>query len=142
FYLKGVEVEQHGEYRNGVYQEMGRGFGLPDYKSLMETGKANETRLRTAIEFRNKEMGETGFGATLMRKLLFGIRETHKEDGDPQAGRLYLHQALGPQEYWEKRQDMMKLLTYLEQKCGHIPHWQEDVVALRLLKGYLENDRT
>lgn len=140
FYLKGVEVEQHGEYRNGVYQEMGRGFGLPDYKSLMETGKANETRLRTAIEFKNKEMGEEGFGATLLRKLLFAIRETHREE-DPEKGRDYLHQALGPQAYWESRQDMLKLLTYLDQKCGHIGHWQEDVVALRLLKGYLENDR-
>jgi putative DNA methylase len=141
FYLKGVEVEQHGEYRSSVYQEMGRGFGLPDYKSLMETGKANETRLRTAIEFKNKEMGEEGFGATLLRKLLFAIRETQREE-DPEKGRDYLHQALGPQAYWESRQDMLKLLTYLDQKCGHIAHWQEDVAALRLLKGYLENDRT
>lgn len=141
FYLKGVEVEQHGEYRNGVYQEMGRGFGLPDYKSLMETGKANETRLRTAIEFKNKEMGEDGFGATLLRKLLFAIRETQREE-DPEKGRDYLHQALGPQAYWESRQDMLKLLTYLDQKCGHIAHWQDDVAALRLLKGYVENDRT
>lgn len=140
FYLKGVEVEQHGEYRSGVYQEMGRGFGLPEYKSLMETGKANETRLRTAIEFKNKEMGDDGFGATLLRKLLFAIRETHREE-DPEKGRDYLHQALGPQAYWESRQDMLKLLTYLDQKCGHIGHWQEDVAALRLLKGYLENDR-
>lgn len=141
FYLKGVEVEQHGEYRSGVYQEMARGFGLADYKDLMETGKANETRLRTAIEFKNKEMGEDGFGGTLMRKLLFAIRETHKEE-DPEEGRNYLHQALGVQVYWELRQDMIKLLDYLDLKCGHIPHWQEDVAALRLLKGYLGNDRT
>lgn len=141
FYLKGVEVEQHGEYRSGVYQEMARGFGLPDYKALMETGKANETRLRTAIEFKNKEMGEDGFGDTLIRKLLFAIRETHKEE-DPEEGRNYLHQALGVQVYWELRQDMIKLLDYLDLKCGHIAHWQEDVAALRLLKGYLGNDRT
>jgi len=141
FYLKGVEVEQHGEYRSGVYQEMARGFGLPDYKALMETGKANETRLRTAIEFKNKELGEDGFGNTLVRKLLFAIRETHKEE-DPEEGRNYLHQALGVQRYWELRQDMIRLLDYLELKCGHIAHWQEDVAALRLLKGYLGNDRT
>lgn len=141
FYLKGVEVEQHGEYRSGVYQEMARGFGLPDYKALMETGKANETRLRTAIEFKNKELGEDGFGNTLVRKLLFAIRETHKEE-DPEEGRNYLHQALGVQRYWELRQDMIRLLDYLDLKCGHIAHWQEDVAALRLLKGYLGNDRT
>ncbi len=140
FYLKGVEVEQHGEYRSGVYQEMGRGFGLPDYKSLMESGKANETRLRTALEFKNKDMGDDGFGATLLRKLLFAIRETHREE-DPEKGRDYLHQALGPQGYWESRQDLLKLLAYIEQKCGHIAHWQQDVAALRLLHGYLGNDR-
>lgn len=30
FYLKGLEVESHGEYRSGVYQELARGFGAAD----------------------------------------------------------------------------------------------------------------
>jgi putative DNA methylase len=35
FYLKGLEVESHGEYRNGVYQELARGFGAAEYTDLL-----------------------------------------------------------------------------------------------------------
>src|SRR5690606_24901576 len=35
FYLKGVEVESHAEYRSGVYQELARGFGATDYTELL-----------------------------------------------------------------------------------------------------------
>ena len=30
-YLKGLEMESHGEHRTGVYQELARGFGVEDY---------------------------------------------------------------------------------------------------------------
>jgi len=43
-YLKGLEVESHGEFRSGVYQEFARGFGVRDYRFMLGTGKANETR--------------------------------------------------------------------------------------------------
>ena len=78
FYLKGLEVEKHGEYRNGVYQEMARGFGLREYKHMLNSGKANMTRLRTPIEFKNRELGSEGFGSSLTRNILFAIYETQK----------------------------------------------------------------
>ena len=46
-YLKGLEVESHGEFRSGIYQEFARGFGVRDYRFMLRTGKANETRLKT-----------------------------------------------------------------------------------------------
>ncbi len=57
-YIKGLELESHGEYRTGVYQELARGFGVGEYKSLLASSKANETRLKTATEFGRKEMGD------------------------------------------------------------------------------------
>jgi hypothetical protein len=49
FYLKGMEVEAHGEYRDGVYQEFARGFGVKDYRGLWEamlpTGHGSRRRL-------------------------------------------------------------------------------------------------
>ena len=42
-YLKGLEVESHGEYRSGVYQELARGFGAADYTDLLASTRANET---------------------------------------------------------------------------------------------------
>src|SRR5262249_9149862 len=38
-YLKGVEVESHGEYREGVYQEFARGFGVRGRSEERRVGK-------------------------------------------------------------------------------------------------------
>lgn len=137
FYLKGLEVEKHGEYRNGVYQEMARGFGLREYKHMLNSGKANMTRLRTPIEFKNRELGSEGFGSSLSRNILFAIFETHKTE-DPRMGRNWLHNELP--DYWGNRQLILHILRYIELNAEPISHWEEDVEALRLLKGFVEND--
>ncbi|MEK7254139.1 MAG: DNA methylase, partial [Bacteroidota bacterium] len=138
FYIKGLEVQSHGEHRSGVYQEMARGYGLRDYRLFLKSDKANETRLMTAIEFGNKELGQEGFGKTLLREVLFAIRTTHQEE-TPRPARQRLHQNLP--DYWGRRQDVIKLLKYLEMRCERIGHWSADVKAAYLLRGYLENDR-
>lgn len=33
-YLKGVELEKHGELRNGAYQELAKGFGVRNYNFM------------------------------------------------------------------------------------------------------------
>jgi putative DNA methylase len=137
FYLKGLEIEQGGEYRSGVYTEMARGYGLHEYKHLLNTTKANETRLSTASEFKNKELGDDGFGGSLTRQLLFAIHETVVHE-NPQPGRNWL--ATEWKNYWEDRALMIQLLEYILSKCAHIPHWKKDTEAAILLRGYLEND--
>ncbi|NUQ24412.1 MAG: DUF1156 domain-containing protein [Saprospiraceae bacterium] len=137
FYVKALEVQSHGEHRSGVYQEMARGYGLRDYKLFLKSDKANETRLMTAIEFGNKELGREGFGSSLLRQVLFAIRQTHQEE-NPRPGRQWLYTETP--DYWGERQRILQLLQYLENRCEHIVHWQEDVAAARLLRGYVEND--
>jgi adenine-specific DNA methylase len=137
FYVKALEVQSHGEHRSGVYQEMARGYGLRDYKLFLKSDKANETRLMTAIEFGNKELGREGFGSSLLRQVLFAIRQTHQEE-NPRPGRQWLYTETP--DYWGGRQRILQLLQYLENRCEHIVHWQEDVAAARLLRGYVEND--
>lgn len=137
FYVKSLEVQSHGEHRSGVYQEMARGFGLREYKHFLKSDKANETRLLTAIEFGNKELGREGFGSSLLRRVLFAIRQAHQEE-NPRSSLVWL-KAETP-DYWGARQRILQLLSYLETRCEHVPHWREDVQAGRLLKGVVEND--
>jgi len=137
FYLKGLEVEKHGEYRSGVYQEMARGFGLREYTYILNSGKANMTRLKTPIEFKNKELSSEGFGKSITRNILFAIYETHKTE-DPQMGRNWLHNELPG--YWENRQLILHILIYIQLNTTPIEHWQKDITALELLKGFVEND--
>ena len=80
FYLKGIDLESHGEYRAGAYQELARGFGVKDYQPLLSSGKANQTHLKTATEFSSRLLGNGSFGASLVRHALFAIREVVRID--------------------------------------------------------------
>lgn len=137
FYLKGLQVEAHGECRTGVYQEMARGFGLREYKNLLGSGKANMARLRTPLEFKNRDLGSDGFGSSLTRNILFAIYETHQTE-DPQMGRNWLHNELP--DYWGNRQLILHILTFIVRHVEHIEHWSLDMEALSLLMGRIEND--
>ena len=85
-YLKCLEVEAHGDYRSGVFQEFARGFGVRDYRFMLESGKANQTRLKTATEFKRRDWGTEGFGSTLLRHALFAVyqaAEQRRHQGRP-----------------------------------------------------------
>lgn len=141
FYIKGLEIESHGEYRSGKYQELARGFGIREYESMQASGKANQTRLRTATEFKNKNLGDKeGFSNSIIRNLLFAINETVKNE-NTLAGKVWLHTELG-QKYWDKRREIIELLRYFSyiSMTSSMGHWKTDADAARLLAGAIEND--
>jgi len=137
FYIKGLEIQSHGEYRNGVYQELARGFGLRQYNQFLKNTKANETRLMTATEFGARGLHDEGFGKTLLRNVLFAIHETRKEEL-PQAGRNWLYNEMP--DYWNQRERIILLLKFIVRTCASMEHWGDDIKAARLLAGYIEND--
>ena len=140
FYLKGLEIESHGEYRAGAYQELARGFGLREYRSMLAGNKANQTKLKTASQFGARVLGDSGFGATLVRHVLFAIRESVRT-GEIVNGRNWFHNEL-KQEYWNERQTVVKLLNYLASlgQNKNMTHWKDDADAARILAGAVEND--
>lgn len=137
FYLKGLDIETHGEYRSGAYQELARGFGIKEYKSMLDSGKANETRLKTASEFAAKELGDIGFGASLVRNTLFAIREIVRT-GETQKGKTWLRTEI--KDYWNQRKNIIEILQFLSAMGLRLTHWQTDADAARLLAGAVEND--
>jgi len=139
FYLKGLEVESHGEYRNGVYQELGRGFGATEYSDLLASTKANQTRLKTASEFGKKSLSGDGFSSTLMRHCLFSIYQTVKEDSTS-PGLTWLRTELV--DYWGNREKIIQVLDYITAlgKVGSMEHWSRDAHAASLLAGAVRND--
>lgn len=136
FYIKGVEVEAHGEYRNGIYQELARGFGAPGYAELLASSKANETRLMTATEMKTRLLEGGEFAATPVRQLLFAVYKC--EGGETvAAGVNWLRTELS--DFWNLRGRLIELLDYL----GRLPmtrpvaHWERDGRAAELLAGAL-----
>ena len=134
-YLKGIEVEGHGDYRSGVYQEFARGFGVHDYRFLLHTGKANETRLKTASEFGRQHLGDSPFGSSLVRHALYAVWQT-TETEDVADSLTWLRTELA--DYWPRREALVDVLRYLGTTDVH--HWRDDAKSARLVAGAVEND--
>lgn len=139
FYLKGLELEKHGEMRSGAYQEMAKGFGVREYTSLFASSSANSVRFKTPSEFKKSQLNSSGFGETTIRQLLFAVSEVTRTESVKE-GINYLRAEIT--EYWNKRKLLIALLKYFMRfdQIEHMAHWQLDVNSARLLSGAIDND--
>jgi adenine-specific DNA methylase len=138
FYLKGLEMESHAECRIGVYQELARGFGIQEYKSLLADTKANQSRLKSASEFGRKELSGEGFSGTLLRQVLFGIFKTVETESPREAITWFMNEI---ENYAGNRSKVIQILEYLgslQQHTGMV-HWHKDANAAAILAGALRN---
>jgi hypothetical protein len=117
--------------------ELARGFGIRDYRSFLSSGRANQTRLKTATEFGNGMMNDSGFGASLVRHALFGIREVTSKNDTQEARNFLFHEVPN---YWGQRKSLIAILRYLATMELHSPNWKEDGHSAALLAGAIEND--
>jgi putative DNA methylase len=136
FYLKGLDVERHGDYRSGVYQEFARGFGVREYRPMLASDEANRTRLKTASEFARRELGRAGFAGSPTRNVLFAVHRV-AETQEAREGLRWLQDEVKP-DYWQAREALVVILRYLA-TLG-IEHWTRDSEAARVLAGAVAND--
>lgn len=138
-YLSGLELERHGEVRQGAYMELARGFGVEEYKVLLADSQANQARLKTASEFKRVGLSGSGFAGTLLRHLLFAVHETARAQS-PREGLSYLRTERP--DYWPRREDILAVLEYLAAARTHagLSHWIKDAEAAELLAGAVRND--
>jgi len=163
YYLRALDIESRGERRQGMYEELARGFGVLDIKPLLKNDKANGARmytpsglasslLGTAIGTQSADVpiarrGRAGnsvthpFASSPLRHLMFAIRETTAADNSPEPGRQYLRDTFG-QAYWSKRESFVGLLEWVSAlgNAEDMNEWAEDSEAARILAGRLRND--
>jgi hypothetical protein len=138
-YLRGLELERHGEGRQGAYQELARGFGVQEYSFLLADAEANHACFKTPSEFKRTMLSDQAFGATILRHLLFAVYETARTES-PREGLNYLKNARP--DYWSRREDLIAILKYLAAAQTHASqlHWDKDGAAASLLAGLMQND--
>lgn len=166
YYLRALDIESRGERRQGMYEELARGFGVTDIKPLLKSDKANGARMHTASGFGAAglaPLAETGdsnvsaalparrgraaggvphpFASAPLRHVLFAVRETVAADDNPEPGRQYLRDTFG-QGYWAQRERFVSLLEWLAQLGNAVgmEEWSTDSHAARILAGRLRND--
>ena len=165
YYLRALDIESRGERRQGMYEELARGFGVTNIKPLLKSDKANGARMHTPSGFgdtilkdvvsKNAVVTELGsqpkkvrrvveihpFAMSPLRHLLFAIRETTIAENIPEAGRQYLRDTFG-QDYWTRREGFIALLEWLT-RIGNsegMNAWSADSEAARILAGRLRTD--
>jgi hypothetical protein len=163
YYLRALDIESRGERRQGMYEELARGFGVTDIKPLLKNDKANGARMYTPSGLASSLLGTaTGaqasdvslarrgragsgvvhpFGSSPLRHLMFAIRETAAADNSPEPGRQYLRDTFG-QAYWTKREGFVGLLEWFSAlgNAQDMNEWADDSEASRILAGRLRND--
>ncbi len=159
YYLRALDIESRGERRQGMYEELARGFGVTDIKPLLKSDKANGARMYTpsglasaglapvdgaeaAVARRGRGNSATHpFASSPLRHLLFAIRETTAADNSPEMGRQYLRDTFG-QAYWGKRESFVGLLEWISAlgNAEDMGEWASDSEAARILAGRLRND--
>lgn len=164
YYLRALDIESRGERRQGMYEELARGFGVTDIKPLLKSDKANGARMFTPSGLSSTLLGQvqgsestdallpgrqgratTGathpFATSPLRHLMFAVRETATSDNSPEPGRQYLRDTFG-QSYWGKREGFVALLEWFANlgNSEGMTEWLEDSEAARILAGRLRND--
>ncbi len=163
YFLRALDIESRGERRQGMYEELARGFGITDIKPLLKSDKANGARMYTpsglgssllgpmastlSIDSIPAIRGRAGSGVThpfalsALRHLMFAVRETNAADNNPEPGRQYLRDTFG-QSYWTKREGFVGLLEWLSAlgNAEDMNEWADDSEASRILAGRLRND--
>lgn len=140
FYLKALELERQNIYQISAYQELARGFGVHEYKDFLASTKANNARLKTAVEFGTRGLGDSSkFGSTLLRNILVAIHIAIKEE-DSIKGRNWLKTELA--DYWNMRSSIVEILKYIApiEFIENMGHWQKDAHMASILKELVEND--
>ncbi len=142
FFIRGLELEMNNIYENGAYQELARGFGVKDYKDMFRSTKANETRFKTAEEFRRSNIGGEEFGSTLTRHLLVAINDSIKE-GKTSVGISYLKNIYQEDnKYWSLKSRMIEILDFISrvENIPHMEHWENTGYYAKVLREALRND--
>jgi adenine-specific DNA methylase len=163
YFLRALDIESRGERRQGMYEELARGFGVTDIKPLLKTDKANGARIYTPSGLASSLLGTiTGFQSSIvplarhgragsglthpfasssLRHLMFAVCETAAADNSPEPGRQYLRDTFG-QAYWTKREGFVGLLDWLSLlgNAEDMNEWAADSEAARILAGRLRND--
>jgi adenine-specific DNA methylase len=146
FFIRGLELEMNNEHTLGAYQELAKGFGVKEYKTMFHNFEANNVRLKTPSEYKmsylENEFNEKDFSGSLLRHLLVAILESAKNDST-NSGRTYLKGVFNQsQDYWYKKPLMREILTFISkiEMVDHMEHWHEEAKYAKLLREALKNE--
>jgi putative DNA methylase len=140
FYLKLIDLEAKGLKTLDNYQNFAKAFKVRDFRALMASSKANEARLKSAVEFGKLEMSEgSEMHESVLRAALYALMELVKNvDGNE----VLAHLTLNVRDYYSnqnQRDLVVELADYLSKKLEVLR--PEEAAASRVLRELVKNQR-
>jgi len=135
FYLKMLDIEAAGIKKIDNYQNFAKAFRYGDYNAVMASTKANDARLKTALELKKAEF-EGEFGKSPLRAVLYALYELQREVDIDEVMSHLRDQVPG---YLARREDLMALATVIAAKREHAQ--PEEAEAARILFTRIKNER-
>lgn len=140
FYLKMLDLEARGAHALDNYQNFAKAFKVRDFHALMASRKANDARLKGAVELGRAEMGEgSELHQSALRAILYAIMElTRNLDGAEVMGHLTLNI---PDWYGDSTQRDLagELAGYLAEQLKTLR--PDEASAARVLRELMLNQR-
>jgi putative DNA methylase len=135
-----LDMESRGAKTLDNYQNFAKAFKVASFKPFLFSQKANDARLKSAVEFGRTEMGEgSELHESVLRAVLYAIMELDKNiDGDEVQTHLMLNI---PNYYGDmtQRDLAMELADYLAKRLDHLR--PEEASNARVLYELLKNQR-
>ena len=140
FYLKLLDMEARGAKTLDNYQNFAKAFKVRDFQALMASKKANESRLKSAVEFARAEMSEgSELHESVLRAVLYAVMELVKNiDG----AEVVAHLMLNIPDYYgnvTQRELAVELADYLARRLEQLR--PEEATAARVLRELVKNQR-
>lgn len=140
FYLKLIDLEAKGLKTLDNYQNFAKAFKVRDFRAIMASSKANEARLKSAVEFGKSEMSEgSELHESVLRAGLYALMELVKNiDGNE----VLAHLTLNVPDYYSnqnQRELVVELADYLSKKLETLR--PEEAAAARVLRELVKGQR-
>ncbi len=140
FYLKMLDLEARGTKKIDNYQNFAKAFKVHNFQALMASRRANNARLKSAVEFGRAEMGEgSELYQSVLRAVLYAIMELAK---DMDGNEVQAHLTMNIPDYYgdmTQRDLAVELADYL---AKHLEEMRpEEARAARVLRELIKSQR-
>ena len=140
FYLKLLDLEAKGLKALDNYQNFAKAFKVRDFRAFLGSQRANDARLKTAVEFGKTEMSEgSEFHQSVLRAVLYAIMELA---GNVDGTHVLAHLTLNIPDYYAdqtQRERVIELADYLARKLETLR--PDEASAARVLRELVKNQR-
>lgn len=140
FYLKMIDLEARGAKTLDNYQNFAKAFKVRDFKPFMASQKANEAKIKSAVDFGRAEMNEgSELYQSVLRAVLYVLMELVN---DVDGTEVLAHLTLNVPNYYgdmTQRELVVDLADYLAKKLDILR--PEEASAARVLRELVKNQR-